>query len=131
MAQTRATSTLRVRIGGARNAKGKIVVLLFRDANGFTSDGSKAARAQNVPIDRRTLSAEAVFEGLPQGTYAVTLFHDENGNGRLDTNFLRIPKEGYGFSNNPKKRAGPPPFEQAKFPVEQPECSIEVKLIYW
>jgi uncharacterized protein (DUF2141 family) len=131
LAQTQNTSTLRVRIDGARNAKGQIVVLLFRNANGFTSDGSKAVRAQQVRIDAQTLSAQAVFEGLPPGDYAVTLFHDENMNGKLDTSFLRIPKEGYGFSNNPKKRAGPPPFDQAKFSLNRAECSIEVKLIYW
>jgi uncharacterized protein (DUF2141 family) len=131
MAQTQGVATLRVRIDGARNARGEIVVLVFRDSNGFTNDGSKAVRTERVPIDAQTLSSQAVFEGLRQGVYAVTLFHDENRNGKLDTNFLRIPKEGYGFSNNPKKRAGPPPFDQAKLSLNQAECSIEVRLIYW
>jgi len=64
MAQTQGVATLRVRIDGARNARGEIVVLVFRDSNGFTNDGSKAVRTERVPIDAQTLSSQAVFEGF-------------------------------------------------------------------
>jgi len=129
MAQTQGVATLRVRIDGARNARGEIVVLVFRDSNGFTNDGSKAVRTERVPIDAQTLSSQAVFEGFGR-VFMRHLFHDENMNGKLDTNFLRIPKEGYGFSNNPKKRAGRP-VRPGKVLLNQAECSIEVRLIYW
>jgi uncharacterized protein (DUF2141 family) len=71
-----------------------------------------------------------IFEGIPQGTYAVSVFHDENMNGKLDKNFVGAPKEGYGASNNPKKRMGPPKFDEAKFSADQLQHSVEIKLIY-
>jgi len=106
-------------------------VALHRDAKWFPNGGSKALASLWVPIDPKTLTADAVFDPVPQGVYAVAVFHDESMNGKLDSNFLGIPKEGYGASNNPRKRLGPPLFEQAKFSMNQPECSIEVKLMYW
>jgi uncharacterized protein (DUF2141 family) len=54
------------------------------------------------------------FEGLPVGNYALSVIHDENANGRLDT-FARVPKEGFGFSRNPAIRFGPPRYEQVRF----------------
>ena len=50
---------------------------------------------------------------LPPGQYAVNAFHDENGNGELDTNLFGIPTEGYGFANDPRTTFGPPDFEDA------------------
>lgn len=123
-------SKLTIRVTGARNAKGKIGVALFRDANGFPGDSSKAFRVQQTQIDEQTLSAQVIFEGVPKGTYAVSVFHDENMNGKLDKNFVGAPKEGYGASNNPKKRMGPPKFDEAKFSVDEPQNSVEIKLIY-
>ena len=57
---------------------------------------------------------------LPYGEYAVTLFVDFNGNQKLDKNFLGIPKEQYGFSNNVMGRMSPPTFDQAKFTIVGP-----------
>ena len=57
---------------------------------------------------------------LPYGEYAVTLFVDSNGNKKLDKNFLGIPKEQYGFSNNVMGRMSPPTFDQAKFAIAGP-----------
>jgi uncharacterized protein (DUF2141 family) len=70
------------------------------------------------------------FDNLPRGDYAVAVFHDENMNGRLDKNIFGIPKEGYGFSNNPKKSMGPPKFTDVKFQLSQPEKALEIKLLY-
>lgn len=59
-------------------------------------------------------AGELHFEGVPAGRYALSIIHDENGNGKLDT-FAKIPREGYGFSGNPAMRFGPPEFEEARF----------------
>jgi len=123
-------TTLTIRVIGARNTKGRIGIALFRDADGFPGDTSKAFRVQQSEIDPQTLSAQVSFEGVPQGTYAVSVFHDENMNGKLDKNFVGAPKEGYGASNNPKKRMGPPKFDEAKFSVDQQQRLVEIKLIY-
>jgi uncharacterized protein (DUF2141 family) len=76
------------------------------------------------------LIAQVTLKNLPRGVYAVSVFHDENMNGRLDKNVLGIPKEGYGASNNPRKSMGPPKFAEAKFQLDQPEKVLEIKLLY-
>jgi uncharacterized protein (DUF2141 family) len=129
-AQSTGTATLTVHVIGARNAKGKIRAALFRDAEGFPNDASHAFRTQPADIDPQTSSARIVFTDLPAGVYAVSVFHDENMNQKLDKNFVGVPKEGYGASNNPKKRMGPPSFEEAKFQLSGSEQSIEIKLLY-
>ena len=129
-AQTKSTATLTVRVTGARNTKGKIGVTLFQDAQGFPDDTSKAIRQQAVDIDPNTMSAQVIFKDLPQGTFAVSILHDENGNGKMDKNFVGIPKEGYGASNNPKKKRRAPTFEEAKFSLGSAEQTIEITLIY-
>jgi uncharacterized protein (DUF2141 family) len=129
MAQS-GTATLTIRVTGARNNKGKIALALFQSEAGFPGESSKAVRLQQAEIDERTRSAQFVLQGVAEGSYAVSVFHDENMNGKLDKNFVGAPKEGYGASNNPRKTMGPPPFDEAKFAVNQPEQSIEIKLIY-
>ena len=57
---------------------------------------------------------------LPHGEYAISLFVDSNGNKKIDKNFLGIPKEQYGFSNNVMGRMSAPSFDQAKFVVSGP-----------
>jgi len=71
-----------------------------------------------------------VFPALPDGVYAVSVFHDENMNERLDKNFMGVPKESYGASNNPKKKMGPPNFDEAKFQLSGTEQSVEIKLMH-
>jgi uncharacterized protein (DUF2141 family) len=130
LAQTQDTSQLTVRITGARNTKGQIGVTLFQDAQGFPDDTSKAIRQQSVEIDPNTMSAQVTFKDLAQGTFAVSVLHDENGNGKMDKNFMGIPKEGYGASNNPKKQRRAPTFDEAKFSLNAGEQTIDIKLIY-
>ena len=129
-AQTTGSANLTVHVSGARNAKGKIRVALFSDGKGFPNDASQTVHTQAADIDPQTLSAQVVFAGLPAGVYAVSVFHDENMNEKLDKNFMGVPKEGYGASNNPKKKMGPPNFDEAKFQLSGTEQSVEIKLMY-
>ena len=128
-AQTSTNATLTVRVIGARNAKGKIRVALFRSAEGFPGDASKSFRLENAPIDPKTLSSQVVLTDVPSGQYAVSVFHDENLNEKLDKNLMGIPKEGYGASNNPGRKMRAPTFDEACFPHEKYQ-SLEIKLIY-
>ena len=73
--------------------------------------------------------ASTTFEDVPHGVYALKVFHDENGNGKLDTNFMGLPKEHFGFSNNAMGRFGPPKFEQAKFVFDSPDMTMEIKAV--
>jgi len=73
-------------------------------------------------------SIEVTIENIPPGEYAISIFHDENDNGKLDTNFIGIPKEPYGFSNNPVIKLRPPTFMEAKFVHRQlTHLAIKVK----
>jgi uncharacterized protein (DUF2141 family) len=122
-AQTQSASTLTVRVSGIRNANGKIRLALYRD--------SQFVEGRQLEIDATTLSAKTVFTNLPRGVYAVNLYHDENMNGKMDTNLFGMPVEGYGFSNNPAKRMGKPGFDETNFLLNQPEAAIEINMIYW
>ena len=68
-----------------------------------------------------------IFKNLPRGEYAVSFVHDENDNKKMDTNFLGIPKEDYGCSNNATGFMGPPKYEDAKFMLEENK-SINIKI---
>jgi uncharacterized protein (DUF2141 family) len=129
-AQTKDTGTLTVRVTGARNTKGKIGVTLFQNAQGFPEDTSKAIRQESVEIDPKTMSAQVTFKNLPQVTFAISVLHDENGNGKMDKNFVGMPKEGYGASNNPSKKRRAPTFDEAKFSLNTSEQAIEITLLY-
>ena len=58
-----------------------------------------------------------IFDNVPPGTYAIAVVHDTNGNGRADTNFLGMPTEGVGVSNNVMPRLSVPSFDANKFSV--------------
>lgn len=75
------------------------------------------------------LAATLRFDNLPSGTYALALIHDENGNGKLDT-VMGIPREGFGFSNNPAIRFGPPSFKSASVGIASGESDEMVRLKY-
>ncbi len=118
-----------VRISNLKNKKGKLMATLYNRAEGFPSSPEKAFKSEI--LDLSTSKAGVIrFSQIPTGTYAVSIFHDENNNDKLDTGNFGIPKEGYGFSNNPKVRFGPPSFKEAAFNTEKVGREIEIKLNY-
>jgi uncharacterized protein (DUF2141 family) len=70
-----------------------------------------------------------VLTNLDPGQYAIILFHDENGNGKLDTNALGVPSEPYGFSNNVRGFLGPPTFQDAIMQVNG-DKAVRIVLVY-
>jgi len=68
------------------------------------------------------------FPGLAEGDYAVKVFHDVNENGVLDTSWMGLPKEPYGFSNNAMGTFGPPSFDQSKFRVGPGTTVVRLRL---
>jgi uncharacterized protein (DUF2141 family) len=117
--------TITVRVSAFRSAKGFLVCRLFTGPDGFPAKGYK--RLQSVALTAR--SAECAFGDVPPGTYAVAVFHDENANGKLDTNILGLPAEGVGTSNNRRPLIGPPTWEGAKFEVRD-SALIDILLRY-
>ena len=124
-----AAVTLTVTITGARSAAGELGVAVFADPAGFPEDEAKALRRLVTSVDPATAGARVTFPGLPAGTYAVAVRHDVNRNGRLDKNFLGIPTEGYGVSNNPPPRLRSPRFDEAAFTIGA-DHAITIALIH-
>lgn len=123
-----AASSIKVVVEGVRNDQGQVGILLFRQAQGFPSDHQAAMRQELVPA--RKGRVEASFDGLPAGTYAIAVMHDENKNLKIDTNILGIPKEGYGVSNNVKNLMRAPRFAEAAFELRSGRSAQTIQLIY-
>src|SRR5450755_1266464 len=70
------------------------------------------------------------FPRLNAGAYAISVFHDENSNGRLDTNLMGIPREGVGASNNAKGHFGPPKFDAAAFRFSGSRLEVKITVNY-
>lgn len=81
-------------------------------------------------IKVRDSRARCDFEDIPPGTYAMAVVHDENMNGKLDANWIGVPTEGYGFSNNAKALLGPPSFSAASFRYDGRNIDLTMRLNY-
>lgn len=115
---------LAVTLGDVRAGTGVIMVALVDSAAAY--DGkAKPVRTAGVPASGET--ATFTFDGLEPGRYAVMVIHDENGNGRLDSNAMGMPLEGYGFSNNPPVMRKPT-WEEASFELGADGTAISIEL---
>jgi uncharacterized protein (DUF2141 family) len=122
------TANLTVKATNLKNTKGTCRYWLFRNPDGFPNEDKKAVKCVDIPVSGSV--NQYVFENLPIGVYAVGVVHDENANRKMDTNFMGIPKEAYGVSNNVRGGiSGPPKFEPASFTLTKggTTVSIEVK----
>lgn len=121
-------ASLDLSITGLRNQKGNVLICLTENAKAFP-DCSKDAHARKLIVPAAK-AANVRFDGLAPGTYALSLIHDENANGKLDTRMF-MPKEGFGFSRNPAIRFGPPRFSSAQFDMAAGESAQTVKMKYF
>jgi len=120
---------IKVEVSGFRNDNGKLGCSLFRGPEGFPRDGSKVFRHMWAPI--KNGRGECFFRGVPAGDYGVTVFHDENGNGKFDMNWMGMPLEGYGFSNNIKPRFKAPDFDECTFNYDGAGTKeVPIEMIY-
>lgn len=120
--------TLRIHVDGLRNSKGNLGTVLFKSADGWPEDIKKAYRDGPAPIPPGAKAGTAVWKNLPAGTYGVAAIHDENSNGRLDRNVFGIPKEGFGFANNPHVGLTVPRFQVALVHVTCPVTDTTIHL---
>jgi uncharacterized protein (DUF2141 family) len=127
-ATAKPSATLIVEVEGLKDDQGKLHASLYASEEGFPTKPEKALRHVDVPIVAG--KARVVFEGLPPGGYAVAAYHDENGDGKLDTGFLGIPTEGLASSNDAKGFMGPPSFEEARVEVAPGENRIVMHVAY-
>lgn len=118
-----------INISNIRSNSGKVNVSLFAAADGFPSNSEKSIAFQTVAIQNN--QAIIRFDNVAFDTYAIACLHDENGNNKMDTNLVGIPKEGYGASNNAVNKFSAPKFEAAKFPFNAAVLSVNLKMYYW
>ena len=129
-AETAHGCTLRIHVDGLRNQNGVVGAAIFKSADGWPEDMRKALNHWPTPIPDGAREATALMENLPPGDYGVVVIHDENGNQKLDRNFLGIPKEGFGFANNPHVGLSAAPYHAAIVHVTCPVTQIAIHLIY-
>jgi uncharacterized protein (DUF2141 family) len=118
---------LTVDLAPLHSDRGRVVVALFNGAGGFPKKPGQACRRAATVIKRG--NAKVRFRQLRPGTYAVSVFHDENNNGKLDRDWIGRPKEGIGASNDAKGSWGPPKFKDAKFKLASTK-TIRIRIRY-
>ncbi len=97
-AQPPQVNLIHVEIDGLHNDKGQVLCALFSSPIDFPKRTDKAVAHARADISHGHAFCD--FSGIASGTYAVSVFHDENSNGKMDTNLMGIPREGVGASNN-------------------------------
>ncbi len=116
---------LKVILKDVRDTGGKIYISVHQQQSSFPMKSEKALTNNMLEGKERV----SVFNGLSYGEYAVSVFHDENDNKKMDTHFFGIPKEGVGASNN-KMGFGPPSFKDSAFMLNETEKTITIDVKY-
>ncbi len=119
-----AQQTLEVEVTGYESTQGALQIALYSNKEDFLNFESSFRIMASTLSDNKT---KVIFNNIPNGIYAIAIFHDLNNNGVLDTNWIGIPKEPIGVSGTGKSRFGPPRFVDCKFELSSNRL-IEIKL---
>jgi|ERR1700685_319365 uncharacterized protein (DUF2141 family) len=120
---------IRVVVKGLRNNDGRVGCSLYNGPDGFPREKKKQFRGMWTPKHNNVAVCD--FTGVPAGTYAVTVLDDTNMNGKMDFNFIGLPKKGYGFSNDAKATLSPPSFSAASFKYSgKGSQSVPIDIVY-
>ncbi|MGM0377896.1 MAG: DUF2141 domain-containing protein [Bacteroidota bacterium] len=120
---------IHVKILGIRNNTGALACALFESPEGFPSEFMKSAT--NIMIIKiQDKQARCDFLDIAPGKYALAVIHDENMDGKLNTNWLGVPREGYGFSNNAEALLSAPSFDAASFQYDGQNIDLTIRLNY-
>lgn len=115
---------LTVQVSNVNHLKGYMMIAVYDSEDTFLGKDL----VQGAKIEVHSDTVRHVFEGLPHGDYAISVFHDVDSDGDLDTNFIGIPKEPYGFSNNDLNLFGAPSFSRSVFTHGQSGPVIQIRL---
>ncbi len=118
-------ASLEVTVKNIKGSKGLIRVGLFVTKEDFLKNAITGKE-----IDANGSEVKVIFEDLPPGEYAVSVIHDENGNKKLDTKAMGIPKEGFAFGNNAMGNFGPPSFDDVKVKVDAETVVMVINMKY-
>lgn len=118
-----------VDIPNIENSTGTVACALFESPEGFPAEFLHSA-THIMMMQIRDTKARCSFLDIPPGTYALAVIHDENKDGKLNTNFLGIPTEGYGFSSGAEAGMSAPSFEAASFSYDGQNLDLTIRLNY-
>ncbi|MBC3873813.1 DUF2141 domain-containing protein [Undibacterium flavidum] len=122
-AQNASAADLKITISQIQSGSGELRIALYKQADQWLTKSFKKIQEPAVAG-----SVTVIISDIPAGDYAVALFHDVDSDGKMAKNFLGIPKEPYGFSNDARGSFGPPSFDASKFAVPAEGAAITIKL---
>ena len=122
---TNTSGDLTVIVNGLESEEGKVMIALSHSQEDYDTKGEPF---RGGIADISDLTAIWTFKNIPNGTYALKVFHDEDEDNELDTNFIGIPSEDYGFSNDAKGSFGPASWEDAKFLFEVKSDTVVINI---
>jgi len=117
--------TLEVEVSNIKSMEGYVYLQLFSNKEDFMKIPIRESMVESIEGESVLLKVE----DLPFGDYSVSVMHDENKNGEMDSGTFGIPKEGYGFSNNAKGMFGPPSYEDTQFTFDK-NMKLSIDLIH-
>ena len=120
-------SDVTVTVTDLRKVRGNINACITSDKKAFPDCGKHSGQ---LVVKVQGKSATFTFKDVPAGTYGISVLHDENGNGKIDTALGMMPKEGYGFSRDAKVRLGPPSFKDAAVSIGGKPSSHTIRMRY-
>ncbi|MGM0428426.1 MAG: DUF2141 domain-containing protein [Thermodesulfobacteriota bacterium] len=128
-AQSSSCPGIHVKVLNIRNSTGTVACALFDSPDGFPIEYLRYATSM-MAIEIRDTQVCCDFLAIPPGTYALVVIHDENRNGKLDTNWMEVPAEGYGFSSDAKATLSAPSFSAASFQYDGGTLELTITLHY-
>ena len=117
-----------VQVNELKDQKGLLCIKVFNGSQGFPDSNEKALKRDCVKITADPMVF--TYRDLPSSNYGVAVFHDSNGDRKLNRNSAGMPLEGYGFSKNPVIKAGPPKYGQTVFLVAGPATKVQINMRY-
>ena len=119
---------IEINIEAVRSNKGMVLIALYQTKPNFMKEDKAIVR---YAVKANKTGVVAVIRGeLATGEYAIAVYHDENGNSKLDLRKSGIPKEGVGFSNNLKSEKNTPDWNTAAFSVSEGDNAVKIKMNY-
>ncbi|MGC6431373.1 MAG: DUF2141 domain-containing protein [Jejuia sp.] len=123
IAQEVQSNSITVTVTNLQNNDGNVFLAIYNSEDKFLNKSYKAFRAKIYDN-----GCVVEFKNVPNGEYAVSIYHDANGNKKLDTGMFGIPKEDYGCSNNAKGFFGPPKWDDAKFTLKNESITKTIQI---
>jgi uncharacterized protein (DUF2141 family) len=120
------TVNITLSVNNIKSSKGIVKVCIFNKEAGFPEKAKLAVKCINTSATKGIMQIK--IEGIIAGNYAIAVHHDENGNGKFNTNLFGIPTEASGASNGAKGKMGPPKFSDAVIAINNNKTQFTITL---